>query len=150
MSAFQAPPGMQSPIYGADFSAAVVRVFRKAVVFVGRASRSEYWWGLLALFLADILISIIQGIIVGPSQAMSSLLGTGLFAAFGNAAALPFELASILLIIPQLSLAFRRLHDANYSGWYGLVILIPFIGLIALIAYGFMTTVNNVRYENSV
>lgn len=150
MSAFQAPPGMQSPIYGADFSVAIVRLFRKALVFVGRSSRSEYWWGLLGLVLANIAISILQSIILGPAELLSGTFNTGVFSGLGNLATMPLSLLSLALMVPQLALSFRRMHDANYSGWFGLLILIPGLGWIASIVLGFLPTVQNTRYETTV
>ena len=43
------------------------------------------------------------------------------------------SLAYLGSIIPGLAVGSRRLHDANKSGWYQLIGLVPFIGGIALI-----------------
>ena len=40
-----------------------------------------------------------------------------------------------LFFIPSLALYVRRLHDINRSGWWLLIVLIPFIGLITLIFF---------------
>ena len=37
-----------------------------------------------------------------------------------------------LFFIPSFSLYIRRLHDINKSGWWLLIMLIPFIGLITI------------------
>ena len=42
-------------------------------------------------------------------------------------------LVGLLLIIPGVAVTVRRLHDTGRSGWHILVVLIPFIGWIALI-----------------
>ena len=68
--------------------------------FQGRASRSEYWWFYLFVFL----ISLVP------------ILG----------------LAVLLLAIPQLAAAVRRLHDINRSGWWVLLWFTGF-GMITLI-----------------
>lgn len=39
---------LSAPLYGASFPQAVSRFFRKYATFSGRASRSEYWWWVLA------------------------------------------------------------------------------------------------------
>lgn len=150
MSVFQAPPGMHTPMYGVYFSVGLVRMVRKALVFVGRASRSEYWWGLLGLIIADVAISIAKGLILGPATLMSGAFGSNLFIGFSDLATVPLELLSLLLCIPQLSLSFRRLHDANTTGWLGLLILVPGLGWIASLIFGFLPTTENERFENSV
>ena len=38
-------------------------------------------------------------------------------------------------LIPSLALGARRLHDTNWSGWWQLLGLIPFIGSIVLIVF---------------
>lgn len=38
----------------------------------------------------------------------------------------------MLTLIPALAAATRRLQDTNRSGWWQLVALVPFIGLIVL------------------
>jgi uncharacterized membrane protein YhaH (DUF805 family) len=40
---------------------------------------------------------------------------------------------SFLLLIPNISLAARRLHDTGRGGWWQIIILIPVIGFIILI-----------------
>ena len=71
----------------------------KAFIFEGRASRSEYWWGVFVAFLITLPIEVIIK--------------------FSNSFLLNF-----LLIIPylylslaQIACASRRLHDTNKSGW---------------------------------
>ncbi len=48
-----------------------------------------------------------------------------------------FENASFILLILFLFMGFslgtKRLHDLGYSGWFNLLIIIPFIGLFLLI-----------------
>mgnify|MGYP000190925275 CR=1 FL=1 len=68
--------------------------------FQGRASRSEYWWFYLFVFVIGLI----------------PILG----------------LATLILIIPQLAVTARRLHDINRSGWWVLLWFTGF-GIITLI-----------------
>ncbi|MGE4509640.1 MAG: DUF805 domain-containing protein, partial [Sulfurimonadaceae bacterium] len=43
-----------------------------------------------------------------------------------------FALASF---VPSIAIAARRLHDTNRSGWWQLILLIPFIGPIVLLVF---------------
>ena len=65
--------------------------------FGGRASRSEYWWFAGAnLTLATIFWSL--GKLGSPLGSLSLLY-------------------AIALLLPNLSITVRRLHDVNKSGW---------------------------------
>ena len=39
------------------------------------------------------------------------------------------------LLLPGLSVAIRRLHDTDHSGWWVLIGLIPIIGFIVLLVF---------------
>ena len=40
-----------------------------------------------------------------------------------------------LFIVPSFALYVRRLHDVNRSGWWLLIVLVPFIGIITIIFF---------------
>lgn len=42
---------------------------------------------------------------------------------------------SLVLLIPSISVAVRRLHDIDRSGWWYLLFLIPLIGAIVLLIF---------------
>ena len=44
-------------------------------------------------------------------------------------------LASLALLLPNLSVAIRRLHDTDHSGWWVLIGLIPIVGFIVLLIF---------------
>ena len=80
-----------------EFGESIGRGFRNYITFSGRATRAEYWWFFLfvqAVSLASV-VPIVGWII--------SLLG------------------SLALIIPQISISVRRLHDIGKTGWWVLV-----------------------------
>lgn len=52
--------------------------------------------------------------------------------AIGGAGALGI-IYSLGVIIPSLAVGTRRLHDIDRSGWWQLIVLVPFIGVIVLI-----------------
>ncbi len=90
-------------------------VFERYAVFEGRAGRAEYWW----FFLANLIISFVLQAIAGVSNALLIL-------------AVVYSLA---VLIPGLAVAVRRLHDTNKSGWWILISLVPFVGVIVLIVF---------------
>lgn len=77
--------------------------------FSGRARRKEYWYFVLANFL----ISLAANILMFISDFLVFIPG----------------LIALILFIPAIAVAVRRLHDTNRSGWYLLIGLIPIVNL---------------------
>ena len=94
------------------FTEAVRSGLTKYAVFTGRASRPEFWY--FALF--GILVSIVTNI-------LDSAVGMMLFS--------PLE--SLGLLLPNLGVSVRRLHDIGKSWKWILLIFIPVLGWIYLI-----------------
>ncbi|MBT2550362.1 DUF805 domain-containing protein [Arthrobacter sp. ISL-65] len=125
-------PPLWAPYYGAPFPVAVRRFFKKYATFSGRASRSEYWWWALAALVIDIIINIITAV-GGATGATVAANGT---AVPGPGAVVGYVLLGIWAlgtIVPSLALTARRLHDVNLSGWLVLLVLVPFLGALALL-----------------
>ena len=102
-----------------DFQTSIKTCFNKYAVFSGRASRSEFWFFVLFGFLGGIIAAIIDVMILGYPVEENG----------------PINLIfTIALIIPSLSVAARRLHDINKSGWWQLL-WITIIGGILLIIW---------------
>lgn len=87
---------------------------KKFCCFSGRARRQEYWMFVLFSILT-ILASMVIGFII-------PILGLILYVGFALAA-----------LLPGLAVCVRRLHDTDKSGWWILINLVPFGGLILLI-----------------
>ena len=88
-------------------------VVDKYADFNGRAPRAEYWWYVLALVVAFIVVGIIE-----------SILGIRHMIAYSYG-----PLSAILwvaTIVPSLAVGARRLHDTNRSGWWLLLPLVPY------------------------
>lgn len=78
----------------------------------GRASRAEFWW----FFLFSLVLGVICSF-------------------FGKFGTILSYIISIALLLPNLGLSVRRLHDINKSGWLVLLGLIPIVGTIILIIW---------------
>ena len=100
---------------------AISAVKHKYLLFNGRASRKEFW----AVMLFSVLISFALQLLYTLGFAISDNLGLLL--------ALPSMIFALGMVIPQLAVSVRRLHDADKSGWWLLLGLIPIFGTIALI-----------------
>ena len=114
---------LSQPLYGASFGQAVQRFFAKYATASGRASRSEYWWVVLAIALVNIVFSILLSVAGGftPNTDGTANLSGGAIAII-----VVWGIIYLGLIIPIIALTVRRLHDGNFSGWF---YLLTFIGL---------------------
>lgn len=96
-------------------SYAIRSVLSQYVGFSGRASRSEYWiwWGFLVVLL--VAIGAIAVMLDTTGYVVAGLVGLALF-------------------LPNLAVTVRRLHDTGRSGFWLLLVFIPFLGgLIVLV-----------------
>ena len=93
------------------FGQAISAGFSKYINFRDRASRSEYWFWILFYFLGAIATGIID-------LALGVQVTSGVF--------------GLIMIVPNISVAVRRLHDRDYSGWWYLLVFIPLIGWLIL------------------
>lgn len=115
--------------------AAVKSGFRQYFRFGGRATRPEFWWWMLFIVIASIVLDVIDRII----DRMVGIEELGVLSTL-------FGLATLL---PSLAVTSRRLHDIGKSGWWqlawytasalawGIAVVILFIGLaFAFAAFG--------------
>ncbi len=86
--------------------------------FNGRARRKEYWMFALYIFIFLICAMILDNIL---GLTINGLPYGALYISSGLA-----------LTIPTLAMVVRRLHDNGKSGWFYLIVLVPFVGAIWL------------------
>ncbi len=94
---------------------------RKYAVFQGRARRREYWYFIL-FYLLILVALVLLDVELGT---YNSKLELGLFSG----------IFSFLMLLPGFAAAARRLHDTGKSGWWQLIMLIPFLGALVLVAF---------------
>jgi uncharacterized membrane protein YhaH (DUF805 family) len=96
------------------FGQAISSGFSNYVNFADRASRSEYWYWVLFIIIAEIVTSIID-------YAIGAQVLTGIF--------------GLATLLPNIAVAIRRLHDLDRTGWWIFLGLIPVIGTIILLIW---------------
>jgi uncharacterized membrane protein YhaH (DUF805 family) len=139
-----AEPTLDQPYYAITPIAAVKRAFSKYARFDGRASRGEYWWWTLIIGGAFFVLSIAASVLgVSSSPDGGRTPGT---------AAVPLliilGIAGLAVIVPNLALLVRRLHDAGFSGWLALLTLIPSVGgLILLVLAALPSSPAGARFD---
>ncbi|MFA7323890.1 MAG: DUF805 domain-containing protein [Candidatus Nanopelagicales bacterium] len=100
------------------FSDSIKYCFNNYATFDGRAGRAQFWWFILFTWIVSAALGIVDSAIFRDSN---------------------FQLFSVLwglaVLIPNLAVGCRRLHDTGKSGWLQLLLLIPCVGLIILIVF---------------
>ena len=100
------------------------------VQFTGRARRKEYWSYVLFWVIVFFVVGII-GLVID--------FAVGNLSSGSDARPMPIVLGVLLVIyylgtiLPGLAVTIRRLHDIGLSGWLVLIMLIPYIGGIAIL-----------------
>ena len=100
--------------------------------FTGRASRSEYWWVVLASAIVMTVLSMVLVVVmialIAADNGSGALAGLGIALMYGV-----LGLVGLAAFVPSLSLGIRRLHDTNQTGWLYLLTFIPSVGGIILL-----------------
>jgi uncharacterized membrane protein YhaH (DUF805 family) len=91
-----------------------LEALKRYAVFDGRARRKEYWFFILFYIIFALALVFVDGM----TGTYNEEYGVGVLSGF-------FILA---MLIPNISVAVRRLHDTDRSGWWILISLIPLIG----------------------
>ena len=81
----------------------IVNGFKNWNNFKGRATRSEYWFFLLSMYLFMILVGLIT-----PDTGLSAIV-------------------YVVYMVPLLAAAVRRMHDTGHSGWWILCPIVPLV-----------------------
>lgn len=109
------------------FAQALTDYWNKAFEFGGRARRKEFWYACLWNFAFLLIINAVGRIVSKDLQfALEIVFYSG-------------------LLLPNVSLAIRRVHDIGISGYWLFIGLIPILGHIALAV---IFALNGERCEN--
>lgn len=101
---------------------------QKYATISGRATRAEYWWFTLFVYIIFVIMYAIMLIMAAyikqgsGAQILGALLVVGLM-----------SIISLLLIVPSICVTVRRLHDIGYSGWWVLLDFIPIARFVVLV-----------------
>lgn len=120
------------------FGDAIKLFFKKYAQFRGAASRSEYWWAYLGVFLIELIPAILIMVGIGTMAAGTTYDEYGNVESTGSPALMVVGYILLLVIglavlVPSLAIAWRRLHDSGRSGVWYLITLVPVIGPIWLL-----------------
>jgi uncharacterized membrane protein YhaH (DUF805 family) len=96
---------------------------QKYATFSGRATRSEFWFFRLFIFL--VLAGFAALFVVLSKTGQMELDASGIITIVAGLALLLFILATV---IPAIAVSVRRVHDTNASGAFVLTWYIPYVG----------------------
>ncbi len=111
-----------------NFTTAIGTCFAKYAGFNGRASRSEYWFFILFVFLAIAFLAILAASLSGAVQSPKG--GPKSLSVIVDGLALLFLMG---IFVPTLAVGARRLHDISCSGWWQLICLVPLLGGLGML-----------------
>jgi uncharacterized membrane protein YhaH (DUF805 family) len=96
--------------------------------FDGRINRAKFWLGSISLWVLSLVVNVVIAVVFDVQYDPSRDL---LIPSFPRAALLVWLvwiLAAIALTYMSLAVLAKRWHDRDKSGWWSLIVLIPFIG----------------------
>jgi uncharacterized membrane protein YhaH (DUF805 family) len=97
-----------------------LEVLKKYAVFSGRARRTEFWMFTLVNIVVSMLLAFVDS-----SFGMTVSYSVGILS----------SLYALAVLVPSLAVWVRRLHDTGRSGWWWLISLVPFIGIVVLLVF---------------
>ena len=118
-----------------NFIQSISTCMRKYVTFSGRAIRSDFWWFYLFTVLVNLVAtsqasSFVPTLLDGQdmTENESSYFLNNFFFLYLS------TITSLILLLPSLAVAVRRLHDVGRSGWW-ILIAFTVIGIIPLLIW---------------
>lgn len=121
------------------FGEAIKLYFTNYVNFKGRASRSEFWWAMLFLFILGFVVGLIDAAISGggfngdPSSALASRVS-------------PLTtIVNLGTLLPSIAIVVRRLHDIGKRGWWIFLAYAPAIA--AVVAFVMLLVIAITNYS---
>ena len=115
------------------FTDSVKTCLRKYVTFSGRASRPEYWYFILFTFLVSVVAGIIDWQFFTTVASVQSDTTSAVAATSNQPVQSVFGL---LLFLPQMAAAWRRMHDIGRSGFYALFPFLLMLCAVGVLVFG--------------
>ncbi|MCX6413484.1 MAG: DUF805 domain-containing protein [Actinobacteria bacterium] len=102
------------------FGDAISSGFGGMTNFSGRARRSEFWYWILFIYILQVVLYLLGGLLGRNDNAFVSFI---------------FAIIALVLWLATLAVGCRRLHDTGKSGWLQLLLLVPCIGAIIMLIF---------------
>jgi len=109
----------------------MIEAFKKYSAFKGVATRSEYWGVIFVTWAISLIIGVLATVFISAG---------GLGAFVGLILLLFLIVFNIWL---NLATVIRRCRDADINPWFVLLLLIPYVGFVAMIVFGCLSSKSN-------
>jgi uncharacterized membrane protein YhaH (DUF805 family) len=109
-----------------------VQVFKRAFDFGGRSRRREFWLFVLVNLVVSAVLTTLDTLL--GLGGLSTLTGPG-YAVTYLAPGLLGSIYNVIVLIPNIAVSIRRLHDTDRSGFWLFIVLVPIVGAIVLIVF---------------
>ena len=117
----------------------------KATDFNGRSDRPEYWWFTLYAIIVFGLLSLVDNYVLGFTffsiiEPWGEMQESGVLVL----------LWTLGTLVQSISVTTRRLHDRGRSGWWQLMLIVPFLNFIVIywLVRDAKDTTEALTYEN--
>lgn len=111
----------------------ILRPWRHYVDFSGRSTRTEFWLFFIIFYGVIAATFVVTDVVLGGTALQDSAESDEFSLIY-----IPVVLWILACFLPSIAVTVRRLHDSNKSGWMYLLTLIPYIGFIFFIVFGFL------------
>jgi uncharacterized membrane protein YhaH (DUF805 family) len=94
-----------------------LKVLSNYTNFEGRARRKEYWMFFLISLIISVILQVLDFTFFGMDNELNPIS----------------TIYSLAVLLPNIAVSIRRMHDQNKSGWY---ILIPIYNIVLFATEG--------------
>lgn len=108
-----------------SFTDAIKTCFSNYCNFNGRARRIEYWYYMLFNLTIRVILAVIQIALIFGSDGSPFIIVLSVLQ----------WIYCLGVLLPELGVSVRRLHDTGRNGWFYLLRLFPLLGSIVLIVF---------------
>lgn len=123
---------------------------RKYANFSGRASRSEFWKFVFAIFLAFVAAIIVNSMLFGPEETTTITMtkeasgemtqGYSYHTSYSDG--IFGDIIALAVVVPFFAVLWRRMNDVGRPGWHGASLWIISLALTAYAGLGFLVDSN--------
>ena len=106
--------------------------FKGYVDFVGRSTRSDYWWVSLGNIILYIPFFLTYGNALANSRNEGALISLGFIAII-------YFIFGLALLLPSLALMVRRLRDAGFHWALIFILFVPLGSIVLLVLFAMPT-----------
>lgn len=113
-----------------------IQTLKKYAVFEGRASRTEYWgFFFINFFITFAIVSLALATGSYSSSSFSSDSYSYSYFYLTGPLSVIHMIFCLVILLPNLAVLVRRLHDTSHSGAWFFITLVPLIGFIILLIF---------------